>query len=104
MLMSQVEKVERFAQVLEADQIQDRKDHNLACEANIKNCRVSVIPGRKYTKVNVGDSGKYMIETETEKIYAIKAYGVIHRGYCFGTLDTIDDWFWGGYRAVRKAV
>ena len=37
--------------------------------------------------LDVGNSGKYMIENETEKIYGIKAYGVIHRGHFFGTLD-----------------
>ena len=47
----------------------------------------SIKPGRKYTKVDIGTSGKYMVENETQKIYGIKAYGVIHRGHYFGTLD-----------------
>ncbi len=32
----------------------------------------------------------------------IKAYGVIHRGHRYGTLDTIHEWDWSDYRAVRK--
>ena len=35
-------------------------------------------------------------------IYGVKAYGVIHRGHHYGTLDTINDWYWGGYNGVKK--
>lgn len=58
-------------------------------------------PGIKYTKIDVGTSGKYMIDNETSEIFGIKAYGVIHRGHRYGTLDTIHEYFWGDYRAVR---
>jgi hypothetical protein len=64
-----------------------------------------VKPGIKYTKINVGDSGKYMIDNITGEIFGIKGYGVIHRGHRYGTLDTIHNWYWGGYVAMeRKAV
>lgn len=62
---------------------------------------VSIKPGKKYTKVDVGDSGKYMVVNETGDIFGIKAYGVIHFGHHYGTLDTINEWFWGGYTAYR---
>lgn len=58
--------------------------------------------GRKFARVDLGGSGKYMVDLETRIIYGIKAYGVVHRGYVFGTLDTIADWNWSGYRAHRK--
>lgn len=62
--------------------------------------------GPKYTKVDVGPahnmSGKYMIENSTGIIYGIKGYGVVHKGHCYGTLDTVDEYYWGGYTAVRK--
>jgi hypothetical protein len=51
--------------------------------------------------VDVGRSGKYMV-TEDGEIFGIKGYGVIHRGHQYGTLDTIDEWFWGDYTAYRK--
>ena len=68
------------------------------------NCidKVSIKPGKKYTKVDVGGSGKYMVDLSDGVIYGIKAYGVIHKGHIYGTLDTIDEWFWGDYTAVRK--
>ena len=58
--------------------------------------------GRKYANVDVGDSGRYMVELSTSNIYDIKAYGVIHRGHQYGTLDTIAEWDWGGYTAVNR--
>ncbi len=65
---------------------------------------VTIKLGRKYIKIDVGTSGKYMVEVATGNIYGIKAYGVIHRGYRFGNLDTINNWNWSGYRAIRKEV
>lgn len=63
-------------------------------------CKVKI--GRKYANVDVGASGAYMVEMATGSIYSIKGYGVIHRGHYFGTLDTIAEWNWGGYRAVKR--
>lgn len=64
-------------------------------------CRVKI--GRKYANVDVGTSGRYMVELATGNIYSIKAYGVIHRGHAYGNLDTIADWDWGGYTAFKRA-
>ena len=64
----------------------------------------TVRPGKKYTKIDVGSSGKYMVDNATGEIFGIKAYGVINRGHRYGTLDTINNWHWGGYDAVRKAA
>jgi len=63
---------------------------------------VTIKPGTKYTKVNVGTSGKYMVDNATGEIFGCKGYGVIHRGHRYGTLDSIDDWAWGEYRASRR--
>jgi hypothetical protein len=67
--------------------------------------RVYVVPGRMYTKVDVGTSGKYMIEHATGAIFGIKAYGVVHKGHRYGTLDTIHEWDWSGYvgRKIGRA-
>ena len=61
---------------------------------------MTIKPGKKYTKVDVGTSGMYMVVNDTGEIFSIKAYGVIHRGHQYGTLDTIDRWYWGPYRAI----
>jgi hypothetical protein len=62
--------------------------------------QVTVKPGRKYTKVDVGSSGKYMVDSKGN-IFGIKSYGTIHRRHQYGTLDTIDQYYWGDYRAVK---
>lgn len=65
---------------------------------------VKVRPGAKYTRVDVGTSGKYMVVNDTGEIFGIKAYGVIHRGHQYGTLDTISDWDWSGYTAIKRQM
>ena len=64
---------------------------------------VTVKSGKKYTKVDIGRSGKYMVVNDTGEIFGIKAYGVIHRGHYFGTLEEIDGWNWGGYAPKKVA-
>lgn len=67
--------------------------------------RATVKPAAKYTKIDFGPCGKYMVVNDTGEIFGIKAYGVIHRGHAFGTLETINNWDWSGYRAYpREAV
>lgn len=67
---------------------------------------VQVRPGPKYTKVDIGPehniSGKYMIENATGIIYGIKGYGQVHKGHTYGTLDTADQWYWGGYTGEQR--
>lgn len=101
-MKTQEQKIESFAELLEQQQIERLYGHNLACEANIINAKVTTKQGKKYIKVDVGPSGKYMVEISTEKIYGIKAYGVIHRGHYYGTLDEIAQWYWGDYTAFLK--
>ena len=62
--------------------------------------KVSIVPGNKYIKIDIGCSGKYMIEVID--IYGVKAYGVINKKKYYGTLDTVDDYCWGKYTAVKK--
>ncbi len=65
---------------------------------------VRIVPGKKYTKIDVGPfsqwSGKFMIDADGN-IFGIKAYGVIHRGHHFGTLDTVNNYFWGDYSPIK---
>ena len=74
-----------------ADTIQEVEKQNLlswlkSLRGNETSFLTHIKPGRKYTKIDVGCSGKYMVENETGRIYGIKAYGVIHRGHFYGTL------------------
>lgn len=93
---------EEFAQRLEDEQ---RKRLETECPVYLTSdlhSRAKVTAGPKYTRVDFGGSGKYMVVNETGEIFGIKAYGVIHRGHQYGTLATIDAWDWSGYTARRK--
>ena len=96
-----MKKIRKFADILEQQQVESLKRRDLDCQANINNCKVHIRPGKKYIKVDVGSSGKFMIDAD-ENIFGIKGYGVIHRGKQYGTLDTIDDYFWGEYAPIKK--
>jgi len=93
-------KILELAKLIEDQQIETLKRKNLACQANIDNCKTSVKQGKKYTKIDVGGSGKLMIDSEGN-IFGIKAYGVIHRGHCYGTLNTIHNYYWDEYHPFK---
>jgi len=94
-------KLQNFATVLENDQLDRLKRAGWNCQGNIEECKVKIKPGKKYVKVDVGTSGKYMVDADGQ-IWGIKAYGVIHRGHYYGTLDTINHYYWGEYHAYKK--
>jgi len=72
----------------------------LSCETNLLNAKAKYIVKKKYIYIDVGGSGKYMVNKQGE-IFGIKAYGVIHLGHFYGNLDTIDDFYWGDYTAKK---
>ena len=65
-------------------------------------CHVTLTARRKYTAVDIGRSGRFLVVNATGDIYGIKAYGVIHPGYHFGTLSTIARYHWSGYWPVER--
>jgi hypothetical protein len=93
-------KINAFAALLENDKIDDLIRSNMTCAANIANQRVIVRPKNKYTCVDVGGSGTYMVDNATGEIFGIKGYGIPNKRQCFGTLETIYDYYWGLYRAI----
>jgi len=97
----QVGKLKAFAALVEEQQIERLKATGVGCDANIYNSKVSIKPGKKYIKVDVGSSGKFMIDAQGN-IFGIKAYGVIHTGHAYGTLDTTDSYYWGDYSPIKK--
>ena len=78
--------IEELAQKIQDGEQASLRKAKLDCEANLKNTITSIKQGRKWTAINVGYSGKYMINPQGE-IYGIKAYGVPHLGHYYGTLD-----------------
>jgi len=99
---NRIEKLKEFAKVLEFQQLDRLEKSNLDCHANIYNCHVTIKPGKKYDKIDVGTSGKYMVDFEGN-IYGIKAYGQINKKHYYGTLDTVENFDWSGYRAYKRS-
>jgi len=60
--------------------------NKLDCAANWKNTETQIHQGSKWTRVDVGHSGRYMID-KGGQIFGIKAYGVPHLGHYYGTLE-----------------
>lgn len=96
--------LEALAKLITEHQQEDLRRSKLDCQSNLDNAVSHFSIGKKYARVDVGRSGKYMVEMETGKIYGIKAYGVIHRGHQYGTMETINEFYWGRYTAGRKAA
>jgi len=96
-------KLMALAVLLQAETQHRLREQNLDCEANLHNAQTWVKFGNTYDKIDIGNSGRLMVEARTETIYGIKGYGKVHKGHVYGTLDTIDDWFWGEYYPVRKS-
>lgn len=97
-------KLARFAEVLQSERRTAISDAYPWVDVNGPAYLVTVKHGRKFDRVDLGDSGKYMVERETGAIFGIKSYGVVHRGYRYGTLNTVDEWDWGGYAAERRTT
>lgn len=95
-------KLQVFAERLEREQLERLVADGLNCEANINGKKVKIKAGKKFIKVDVGSCGKFMIEIQTGNIFGIKGYGVAHRGHWYGTLDTVDEYNWGGYYPEKK--
>jgi hypothetical protein len=77
---------QELAQKIQEGEIAALRRANLACEANLNNAVARVKVGIKWDKIDVGYSGRYVVNKQGE-IYGIKAYGVPHLGHSFGTLD-----------------
>jgi len=47
-------------------------------------------------------SGKYMVDLERVRFLESKAYGQVHKGHRYGTLDTLDEWYWENMRLSEE--
>lgn len=99
-------KVTAFAALVQREQSEEYARHYGTERQELLDaaCHVTIRPGKKWTKIDVGPGGKFMVLDATGEILGIKACGVPHSGHRYGTLDTTADWFWGDYHPQRKAV
>jgi len=95
-------KIIELCNLITKEQQERLKIFHLDCECNLKDAIASYIINKKYTYINIGTSGGYVVENSTGNIYGIKGYGQIHRGHFFGTLETINDYYWGDFTAIKK--
>jgi len=67
---------------------------------------VTIKPGKKYVKIDVGRSGKFMFNTDDGHLYFIKGYGVIDRKKDFGYLPAIiqNGFDWDGHSIMPEGV
>ena len=72
---------------------------NLGCQCNLDNAICTYKIKKKYTYIDIGTGGRYMIDNVTQEIYGIKGYGVINKKHKFGTLADINKYYWGNYTA-----
>lgn len=95
------QKIEAFGMLVQSDTTERMTKDGFGSQIAI-HARVTIKPGNKYTKVDVGSSGKYMVEMASGNIFGIKAYGQVHKGHWFGTVDTTGEYFWGEYSPSKK--
>lgn len=95
-------KLTQFAVLVGREQLEVLAKHNYTYPGWQDNAKTTIKAGKKWAKIDVGTSGKFMVDLETGEIFGIKAYGVVHKGHPYGTLDTINDWFWGEYYPILK--
>lgn len=96
------EKLEALRAVMSADTEDFYRRNGYTYPGVERNWEVCVVFGKKYDKVDRYQSGVLMVERETGRIYGIKGYGVIHKGHQYGTLDTIEQWYWGTYKPTKR--
>lgn len=97
------EKLAAFAALVEQQQRARYRDEYPASPQDLEDraCSVRVTMRKKYACVDVGSSGKYMVDLATEIIHGIRGYGQVHPSHAYGTLDTTAQWNWGGYVAGK---
>lgn len=91
------DKLMALAEKLEVEHLAQLVVNNVDCLPNRVGCKTWIRIGRIYDKIDIGGSGKLMIERSTGVIFGIKGYGKVHKGHAYGTLDTVAEWYWGEY-------
>lgn len=93
-------KIQEFADLVDAQTAMSliRRGYSDQIESN----RVTVKFGKKYARVDVGSSGRYMVDREGN-IFGIKGYGVVHPRRRYGNLDSLNAWDFGDYHPRQRA-
>ena len=88
-----------------------QKDYEILYTSSMKEkgrCTlIEVQPGTLYDKLTMKDYGsgcyvKYFVHKPTGRILGAAGWDAKNFNREYGTLDTINEWYWGGYDAVSK--
>ena len=88
--------IEDFRRRVEWDGIMRLEKEGRCNASTIAQRRAYIKLGIKYMKVDVGDSGRFMVDVEGN-IFGIRSYGRINKQKHYGNLQTTDLYSWGGY-------
>lgn len=101
--MDRSTQLDNFCRRVTGDTWQYLKDSNLDCDANQRNAVANWKPGRTFAKIVNGSSTRYFVRMSDGMIFASATWKKYNPNRSFGTLDTIDDFFWGNYEGFAKA-
>ncbi len=89
-----------------ANLLQDKINKNNEKLPNNQPTKVRIFPGKKYYKVMVNNSGKFMLNTKTGNLFYITGYGIPNYEKNFGYLPEIVEkgFDWDGYSIVPKGA
>jgi hypothetical protein len=97
-------KIETLAKLIEAQTIERLKASGLDCPLNVQMAATHISDGKKYIAIDSGMGGqrsaKLMIDANGV-IFGVKGWRVINKIRNYGTLDTINEYFWGAYYPQR---
>ena len=93
-------KIQKFANLVQIQTLETLNRRYGSTPDWTMDSKTKIIPGKKYTKVDVGNSGKFMVD-EDGNIFGIKGYGKINKKKHYGNLNTINLYFWGEYAPVK---
>jgi len=88
-------KIQQLGAIIESH-LSSRK-YNVLLDLNITEPLVQIQFGRKYAKISVAGSIRYVIDCASEMIHGTKSNGSIDKNVKYTTLNNISGYHWGGF-------
>ena len=98
--MIMIQDIDNFCTLLEQDTIRQLKADKLDCSANLANAQTKSTLGRTYAKILSGGSVRYFIRLTDGVIFASKGWNAPNLKRSFGTVYTMNDFYWGHYEGT----
>ena len=96
-------KIQALADLITVEQVERLKLQEMDCWANIHHAKTTIArDGRRYVGIAVGTGMRYFVDKTTGLIHPSASWKTPNLKRSFGTLDSINDFYWGEYEAVAK--